>query len=210
MKTVAIILARGGSKGVPHKNIRDIAGKPLISYSIETALDSFVDSVWVSTDCPNIGHVSEMFGASVLERPRELSTDESTSESALLHFSQHVDFDKMVFIQPTSPLLQPHHINGGLELSNQYDSVFSVYKELFLPRWSLDLNPVNFDNYNRDRRQDREDNYVENGAFYITTKTILQNTGVRVSGNIGVYEMSPFESFQIDTVEDFVFIERLM
>jgi len=210
MKTVAVILARGGSKGVPQKNIRNIAGKPLIAHSIETAMNSFVSEVWVSTDCPTIAHVSEMFGASLLERPRELATDESTSESALLHFSQQVDFDKLVFIQPTSPLLQSHHINGGLELSNQYDSVFSAYREHFLPRWSLELNPVNFDNQNRARRQDREDNYVENGAFYITTKNILQNSGVRVSGNIGVYEMSQFESFQIDTLEDFLFIERLM
>ena len=173
-------------------------------------MNSFVSEVWVSTDCPTIGHVSEMFGASLLERPRELATDESTSESALLHFSQQVDFDKLVFIQPTSPLLQSHHINGGLELSNQYDSVFSAYREHFLPRWSLELNPVNFDNQNRARRQDREDNYVENGAFYITRKNMLQNSGVRVSGNIGVYEMSQFESFQIDTLEDFLFIERLM
>jgi len=210
MKTVAVILARGGSKGIPNKNFKKLKGKPLIYYAINGAFQSKVDEVWVSTDCPTIKEISEHLYARVLDRPKELATDESSSESALLHFSKCVEFDRMVFIQPTSPLLRSNYINQGLSMMDEYDSVFSVCREHFLPRWSLAVEPLNFDNDHRVRRQDREDTYVENGAFYITTKELLEKNKVRVSGNIGVVEMSPFESFQIDTMEDFNFIERLM
>ena len=210
MKTVAVILARGGSKGIPNKNFKNLNGRPLIYYAIKEAFESKVDEVWVSTDCPTIKWISEHLYARVLDRPEELATDESSSESALLHFSKSVDFDRMVFIQPTSPLLKAKYINQGLSMMDEYDSVFSVCREHFLPRWSLEVEPLNFDNDDRVRRQDREDTYIENGAFYITTKELLEKNKVRVSGNKGVVEMSPFESFQIDTMEDFNFIERLM
>ena len=164
----------------------------------------------MSTDCPTIKWISEHLYARVLDRPEELATDEASSESALLHFSKSVDFDRIVFIQPTSPLLKAKYINQGLSMMDEYDSVFSVCREHFLPRWSLAVEPLNFDNDDRVRRQDREDTYIENGAFYITTKELLDKNKVRVSGNKGVVEMSPFESFQIDTMEDFNFIERLM
>ena len=210
MKTVAVILARGGSKGIPNKNFKNLNGKPLICYAINEAFASKVDEVWVSTDCPKIKWITEHLYAKVLDRPNEFATDEASSESALLHFSRSVEFDRMVFIQPTSPLLKAKYINQGLSMMDEYDSVFSVCREHFLPRWSLAVQPLNFDNGDRVRRQDMEDTYIENGAFYITTKKLLDKNKVRVSGKLGVIVMSQFESFQIDTIEDFNFIERLM
>ena len=91
-----------------------------------------------------------------------------------------------------------------------YDSVFSVCREHWLPRWSMDVKPLNFNNEKRPRRQDRPDTYIENGAFYITTRDALLRSKARVSGRIGVVEMSPYESFQIDTWEDLNFVEKLI
>jgi len=210
MKTVSLILARGGSKEVPQKNIQLLSGEPLISYTINAAKWSGVDEVWVSTDSSIIKGLSIQLGAKVIDRPSEFAKDDSPSEEALLHFAENVDFDRLVFIQPTSPLITPQHIDNGLEKMEKFDSVFSVYKEHWLPRWSLDLNPLNFDNNNRPRRQDRKGVYVENGAFYITTKELLLENKVRVSGNLGVVEMPYYESFQVDTWEDFNFMGRLL
>ena len=137
MKTVALILARGGSKEVPKKNIRLLSGEPLISYCINTAKYSNVNEIWVSTDNKTIKGISTGLGAKVIDRPDEFATDESPSEDALLHFAENIDFDVLVFIQPTSPLLRPSYINEGLEKIKEYDSVFSVYKEHWLPRWYM-------------------------------------------------------------------------
>jgi CMP-N,N'-diacetyllegionaminic acid synthase len=208
MKTVALILARGGSKEVPKKNIRLLSGEPLISYSINTAKYSNVDEVWVSTDNKAIKGIAIGLGAKVIDRPIEFATDESPSEDALLHFAENVDFDILVFMQPTSPLVRPSYIDEGLNLMKDYDSVFSVYKEHWLPRWDMEINPIDFDNNNRPRRQDKESVYVENGAFYITTKEKLLESKTRVSGNIGVLEMKMQDSFQIDSEEDFNLVEK--
>lgn len=210
MKTVAVILARGGSKGIPQKNLQVISGVSLIEYSINAARYSDVDEVWVSTDSSFIRSHAVSLGAKVLDRPSKISHDKSPSEFALLHFSENVEFDRLVFIQPTSPLISPEYINKGLKMMGKYDSVFSAYKEHWLPRWSLQSEPLNFDNKRRPRRQDRDEVYVENGAFYITTKQLLERNKTRVSGAIGIVEMSPYESFQVDTWEDLKFMEKLL
>ena len=210
MKTVAVILARGGSKGVVNKNIRLLSGEPLVYYAISAAKYSDVDEVWVSTDSAYIKTISKTYGANVLDRPSKISKDTSPSEEALFHFAENVVFDRLVFIQPTSPLLQPDDINKGLELLEKYDSVFSVYKEHWLPRWSLSRKPLNFQNRNRPRRQDKKSCYVENGAFYMTTKRLLLESECRISGDIGVYEMLPQGSVQIDEENDFSYVEKLL
>ena len=210
MKTVAVILARGGSKGIPKKNIQMLGGIPLINHTINCAKWSEVDEVWVSTDSTYVKTIAMNAGARVLDRPSEISGDKSPSEHALLHFAENVEFDRLVFIQPTSPLLSPSYVNEGLNKMKNYDSVFSVYKEHWFPRWSMDVKPLNFNIEKRPRRQDRPDTYIENGAFYITTRDALLQNKVRVSGRVGVVEMSPYESFQIDTWEDLNFLEKLI
>ena len=209
-KIVSVILARGGSKGIPQKNIVDINGQPLISYTIETSINSNVSKTWVSTDDDEIKSISLKYGAKVLDRPLKYATDISKSEDALLHFANNVDFDILVFIQPTSPLLKPKYINEGIKMIDQYDSVFSVYIELWLPRWSKDIKPINWDINNRPRRQDKNEQYVENGAFYITKKENLIKSNLRYSGNIGIVEMPFEESFQIDNKNDLKLIQNII
>ena len=209
---VSVILARGGSKGIPKKNIIDINGKPLLYYTIKASLESEVDQTWVSTDDEDIAQVARKMGSRVLQRPSELSCDNSTSESALLHFAESVDFDQMVFIQATSPLLCAKYINQGLSMMDKYDSIFSAYNQHWTPRWtkSMPSQPIGWNPSDRPRRQDAEDVYVENGSFYITTKHCLLKSGLRFSGNIGVVEMPLGESYQIDTYEDLEFLRRIM
>jgi CMP-N,N'-diacetyllegionaminic acid synthase len=210
MKIKSIILARGGSKGVPKKNIIDINGKPLIYYSIKASIDSIVDETWVSTDCQEIKSVSLSFNAKVLDRPMNLSDDFASSESALLHFAENVDFDYLVFIQPTSPMILSDDINGGIELMKHNDSVFSAYTQHWIPYWDKDSNPIGWTPINRPRRQDVEEKFVENGTFYITKRKSLLESKSRMSGKIGIYQMPFYRSFQIDTFEDLEFIKKIM
>ena len=210
MKTVALILARGGSKGIPNKNIINIKEKPLLAYSIIAAQKSKVDEVWVSTDCDKIKSVANNYEANVLDRPIRYATDSSKSEDALIHFAENINFDILVFIQPTSPLINSNDINSGLSLiqNNSYDSVFSAYKEHWLPRWSLDKKPDNWEIENRPMRQEIDEKYVENGAFYITSKEALMSSRLRYSGNIGIIEMPLSRSFQIDDEDDLFLIRN--
>ena len=213
MKIVSLILARGGSKGIPSKNIIDLNGKPLISYTIQASQKSNVHSTWISTDCQKIKHISEKLNANVIDRPRAISGDFSKSEEALLHFSKQIDFDILVFIQPTSPLLKAEDINKGIELllnDNSCNSVFSVYKQHWLPRWSLDIKPISWDVNNRPMRQEVNEEYIENGAFYITKKADLLNSKLRYSGKKNVVVMPYLRSFQIDTLDDLNLIEGLL
>ncbi len=210
MKIVSVILARGGSKGIPGKNIIDLNGKPLLYYSIQASVDSNVSKTFVSTDDDEISNVALDYGISVIDRPDELATDTAQSEDALLHFAEIIDFDKLVFIQPTSPLLKSSDINKGIEMLDSYDSIFSGYKEEWTSKWSNDMKPINWDGKNRPRRQDAEDVYVENGAFYITSKDRLLKSGYRYSGKIGCVEMPFNRSFQIDTLEDLELVEKII
>ena len=210
MKIVSVILARGGSKGIKKKNIIEIKNKPLISFAIEASNNSLVDETWVSTDNEEIAYVSGKYGANILNRPKELATDTSKSEDALVHFANNVDFDILVFIQPTSPLLSETYINDGIKMMDEYDSVFSAYREHWRPLWTLDSKPIDWDIDDRPRRQDVDESYVENGSFYITTKENLLKSNLRYSGKIGVVEMPLGESFQIDTMEDLNLIEKII
>jgi N-acylneuraminate cytidylyltransferase len=208
-KIVSLITARGGSKGVPGKNIIDVEGFPLIHYAIEVSKKSNVDEIWVTTDDKNIKEVSLKCGAQVIDRPSEFAQDDSPSEQALLHFAFNVDFDIMVFIQPTSPFILSSDINKGIEMINEYDSVFSAYKEHWSARWTLSAEPT-YDIYHRPMRQHVEEKYVENGAFYVISKENLLRYQLRYGGKIGVVEMPNDRSFQIDTPEDLDLVRKIM
>ena len=210
MRTVSLLPARGGSKGIPNKNIAPLNGKPLIYYAIRASLNSKSQETWVSTDNDEIKRVSIECGARVIDRPAEISKDYSQSEEALLHFCSKVDFDTLVFIQPTSPLVESTHIDTGIQMMNEYDSVFSVYKEHWVPRWTKEVNPDGWDVNNRPMRQQMDEKYVENGAFYITKKDNLLQSKLRYSGKIGVVEMPLYKSFQIDTEEDLALIGNML
>jgi N-acylneuraminate cytidylyltransferase len=212
MNIKTLILARGGSKGIPGKNIIDINGKPLIQYTIDAAKASKANDVWVSTNCDKIASVAMQLGSNVVKRPENISGDKSKSEEALLHFASLQDFDILVFIQPTSPLIKSKYINQGLKmvLSGEYDSVFSVYEEHWIPRWNKDGTPDNWNISNRPMRQDIPKKYVENGAFYITSRELLLKNKNRYSGRIGMVEMAYSKSFQVDSFDDLLIIEKLL
>ncbi|MDF1661367.1 MAG: acylneuraminate cytidylyltransferase family protein, partial [Planctomycetota bacterium] len=190
-----MILARGGSKGIPKKNLLKIKGKPLLQYTIEASLASNVTDTWVSTDCAEIAEAALLAGANPFERPEEFATDTCKSEDALVHFCQKMKSDYVVFIQPTSPLLETKYINQGISMLNDYDSVFSAYKEHWIPRWTLDVKPHKWQIDHRPRRQDKPERYVENGAFYISSHQAILETKLRYSGNIGIVEMPYSKSF---------------
>jgi CMP-N-acetylneuraminic acid synthetase len=206
----SVLLARGGSKGIPRKNIIDLNGNPLIYYTIKASLDSRVNETWVSTDDDEIEDVCINLGCKTLKRPSELSDDKASSESALLHFAEKVDFDILVFIQPTSPLLRSEDINKGLDMMEYYDSVFSAYKQHWIPYWKQNITPDGWVPGKRPRRQDVEERFVENGSFYITKRESLLISKTRCSGKTGISEMPFYRSFQIDTPEDLEFMKKIM
>ena len=210
MKIVSVITARGGSKEIPKKNILPVNGKPLIWYTINASQTSLVHETWVSTDSNEIADISKSFNTKVIDRPKELADDIIMPDAALVHFAENIDFDILVFIQPTSPLLQASYINKGLAMMTEYDSVFSAYKEHWTPRWSMNNNPIDWNTNFRPRRQDIASQYVENGAFYITTKDNLLKSKLRYSGNIGIVEMPIQKSFQVDSYEDLELIKKLL
>ena len=212
MKIVSLTLSRGGSKGVPRKNLYPLNGKPLLSYVLDAAKQSRITERWVSTEDAEIAQVARSLGANVIDRPPELAVDDAKCEHALLHFAEKVDFDILVYIQTTSPMITKEYINEGLAMiqTGYYDSVFSVTKEHWVPRWTLDVKPIDWNVNHRPRRQTIEPKYVENGAFYITTRKRLLDSKLRYSGKIGVVEMPFSRSFQVDTLEELNVIEALL
>jgi CMP-N,N'-diacetyllegionaminic acid synthase len=206
-KVVALIPARGGSKGVKRKNIVDMNGKPLLAYTIEASLMSVVDEVWVSTDNKEIAEVARKYGSQVIDRPSCISTDDSTSESALLHFAENKSFDILVFLQATCPFIISQDIDNAINLMYEYDSVVSISKfDQYL--WS-DSKPM-YDINNRQRRQDRDQIYVETGSMFVTTKQGLIDSKNRISGNIGFVQVPKWRSIDIDTQEDLELARKIM
>lgn len=218
---VAIIAARGGSKGVSRKNIRLLAGEPLIAYTIKAALGSKVLSrTVVSTEDNEIAEIARECGAEIIMRPVELADDSAPTELALEHAVSYLEktegykAEAIVLLQPTSPLRNSQHIDEALEIffKNKYDSLLSVCpSHAFL--WKVDrkvLRPLNYDFQNRPRRQDRQPEYRENGAIYITKYNILMEDHNRLGGRIGLYIMPEENSREIDTEFDFWLCERLM
>jgi len=207
MKIVTLIPARGGSKGIPRKNLIDIHGKPLIYYTIKAARDSNVDEVWVSSEDEEILEVAKAHGAKTIKRPAALATDTATSESVLLHFAENVDFDIIVFLQATSPMTTAEDINKAIEMMDTHDSVLTV-SELTQFIW-FDKKP-SYDLSNRKRRQECEKTYLETGALFATKRENLLKSKNRLSGNIGFCMVPKLRSFDIDSYEDLEVIKRLL
>jgi N-acylneuraminate cytidylyltransferase len=216
--TVAFIPVRGGSKSIPLKNIKQIAGKPLVKWVIEAANNSnLIDHIFVSTDSIDIKNVVESFKITkltVIARSQESATDTAPSELALIEFAQEIEFDNVVFIQATSPLLTKEQLDEAIHNFNEssYDSMLSVVREKrFI--WKEENGiavPLNYDPKERPRRQDFKGHFVENGAFYITKRRALLESKCRISGNIGLYEMPSNTYFEIDEPEDWIIIEEFL
>lgn len=214
---VAFIPVRGGSKSIPLKNIRKIAGHPLVYWTAKAASEcKFIDKVYVATDSDVIRNVVEEFGmdkVEVIGRGAETASDTASTESAMLEFAEKCQFDNIVLIQATSPLLQAEDLNQGFLLfrQNNTDSVLSVVRQKRF-HWSVNVEglaePTNYDVFHRPRRQEFAGYLVENGAFYITGRAELLKSRNRVSGNIRVYEMDESTYFEIDEPSDWIIIEK--
>ncbi len=222
MKNIAFIPARGGSKGVARKNIRLLNGKPLIAWSIEQAKNSMlIDEVYVSTDDPEIKKIAEEYGAIVpFLRPAELSSDTASTESAVMHFIEWADVEKVVInniilVQATSPLRYSRQFDEAITLflEKEADSLVSVSR-IHGFFWTNFSNPKpTYDIFNRPRRQDIEPDqhtYIENGSFYISKVDIYRKYQNRLAGKIIMYEMSREEAFEIDHEIDFKINDLLM
>ncbi|XP_077444165.1 N-acylneuraminate cytidylyltransferase A [Stigmatopora argus] len=214
----ALVLARGGSKGIPLKNIKMLAGVPLIGWVIRAAVDSdMFDSVWVSTDHEDIEQVALAWGAQVHRRSPEVSRDASSSLETIQEFLRlNPEVDILCHIQATSPCLHPFHIKEALELItlHGFDSVFSVVRRHQF-RWrevkkgSDDLTEaLNLDTANRPRRQDWDGELCENGSFYFTTTEIITKQGLMQGGKVSYYEMLPEYSVDIDVDIDWPVAEQ--
>lgn len=218
-RTIAIIPARGGSKGVPRKNIRLLAGKPLIAWTIEAALRaSVVDRVIVSTDSEEIADVARKYGAEAIMRPSELAQDSSPSEDALVHVLQVVgNIDKLeavIFLQATSPLRTDIHIDEAVTLfrDSRADSLLSVYpSHIFLweERQGLAA-PILFDYNHRPMRQAMTNQFQENGAIYVFKPEVLLEGRNRLGGKIVLYKMPEQASLDIDTEMDMIVAEIML
>lgn len=210
---VAIVPARGGSKGIPKKNIKLLAGKPLLAYTIEAAFNSkYINRVVVSTDDDKIANVAREYGAEIVKRPAELATDEATSESAIIHAINQLgdDVEYIAFIQATSPLLKSSIIDEAIEklMDSRYDSVITLERDYGYYGEIIDGYYHGF-RKKRERRQDMIPWFRDNGALYCAHKNIfLQNR--RMGDRVGVVEMSQEDSIETDTLFDFWLIEQIL
>lgn len=216
---VAFIPVRGGSKSIPLKNIKKIAGYPLVYWTIKAACEcNKIDYVYISTDSEQIKLEVQKFPFNkiqVISRSAETANDTASTESAMMEFASKYEFDNIALIQATSPLLTSSDLVKGFQIleSNNVDSVISVVKQKrFL--WESDslgnANALNYNIYSRPRRQDFDGFYVENGAFYLTSKELLIRSRNRISGNIHLCEMDESTYFEIDELSDWVIMEQLL
>ncbi len=219
MKNAAFIPVRGGSKSIPLKNIKLLMGKPLVYWVAKAASEcKYIDTIYIATDSEEIKSTINSLNINkvqVIPRSEETATDFASTESAMLEFANNYDFDNIVLIQATSPLLKCKDLDNGFNkfYEDGTDSVISVVRQKrFI--WRTDENgyaaPVNYDVYNRPRRQDFDGYFVENGAFYITSKKDLLKSKNRVSGNIVPIEMDEKTFVEIDEPSDWIIIEELM
>ncbi len=222
MRSVAIIPARGGSRGIPRKNVAMLDGKPLVVHSIDAALEaSEVDWVVVSTDDPEIAQVAASAGAQVVLRPHALADNIASSESALIHAldtlkDRHgITPDITVFLQCTSPLTTSDDIDQTVRalVDSGADSCLAVTPSFhFLwERGSAGrLSGVNHDHSERQRRQDREPQYLETGAVYAMMTAGLRASGHRFFGQIAMHVMPRERVWEIDEPSDLVVARALM
>lgn len=224
-KILAIIPARGGSKGLPRKNIIDLAGKPLIAWSIEAALKSrYITTTVVSSEDDEILAVAAQHGAGIVRRPNELAQDTTASEPVITHALQEVmnrqdeKFDYVVLLQPTSPLRSAEHIDAAFEqlLHSDADALISVCQydkkvlKTFLKNDEGYLHGIANDRYPFMRRQDLPDVLMPNGAVYIIEADAFLKEERLFTSRTVPFTMNDESSVDVDTLEDLQMIEKII
>jgi YrbI family 3-deoxy-D-manno-octulosonate 8-phosphate phosphatase len=222
---VAVIPARGGSKGIPRKNLALIGGVPLLVHSILHAHQSrLIDLVVVSTDDDEIAAVAADHGAEVVHRPAELASDEAPSEAALSHALGDVrarfddeddEVELVVFLQATSPIRQPGDLDGAIERvrSEGADSLFAACPQrgFVWGESSARLRSLTYDFRERRRRQDLgSEHWEENGSFYVFRPWVLERLANRLGGTVAMWPMHPFDGFQVDEPGDLELLTTLL
>jgi len=214
MSIIAFIPARGGSKSILQKNIKVFCGKPLIFWNLQELQKSDVDEIIVATDSDEIKSIVNAFNFSkvkVYNRSKENAQDVSSTESVMLEYidsSNISNEDTFMLVQATSPFTQSVHFNEGIELFKQHDTILTCCES---KRFSWrNGKALNYDIYNRPRRQDHKGILIENGAFYISSVADIKSTKNRISGDIGIYEMPEYTYTEIDEPEDWIVAESLM
>lgn len=217
MKVVVIIPARGGSKGVPRKNVRLLAGKPLIHYSIMEALRCrAVDKVVVSTEDDEIAEASRAAGAEVINRPKALADDNVATLPVLVHAVKHLEKtgyvpDIIVLMYATAPLVKSHYVEEGIKKMMSCDSVISVCEDTRNYKlWEKRGNSYKPLFKKRIDRQKVPKLYRENGAFYIMFYDTLMKKKSITGKKTKLVFMKPEESIDINTTLDFAFAETIM
>ena len=211
-KFIAIIPARSGSKGLKNKNILNVSGHPLISYSIQAAKESkFINKIFVTTDGEKIAKISKSYGAEVIKRPKKLSGDKLGIELVVVHAVGEIEkrinfiFDNIVLLQPTSPLRSAKDIDRAISIfiKKKSDSLFSSVNlhPLFWTKKNTYM-PTNYNVNKRPNRQQMDETLIENGSIYISKKKIYKNKNNRLGGKISTYTMKNFSVFEVDSKED--------
>ncbi|TWU21220.1 N-acylneuraminate cytidylyltransferase [Novipirellula galeiformis] len=220
MNAIAIIPARGGSKGVPRKNVLPLAGRPLLGWTIEAAKNAeLVDRVVVSTDNPEIADVATKFGAEVVWRPAELSGDLVSSEQAILHALNELEASGLppitAFLQCTAPLMTSDDIDGTIAAIERLGADTSVaVADFHYFVWKTDdrgdFVGVNHDKMIRKMRQERTPQYIETGSVYaMKTEGFLKHRH-RFFGKTAHYVMPPDRVLEIDDPVDFKIAQMLL
>ena len=220
MRILGLVPARGGSKGIPRKNIRPLAGKPLIAWSIEAARSSrLLDTVVVSTDDAEIAAVARAHGAlTPFMRPAELARDDTPGVDPVLHaLRQLPEFDAVVLMQPTSPLRVVADIDACIDQAGtlQADCVVSVCEPGRHPAWMyrIDerqrLRPL-LEQPAATRRQDLPAVYAANGALYFAKADWLARTRTFMTAETAAFVMPPERSVDLDTLMDWKLAELLL
>ena len=218
---LAIIPARGGSKRLPNKNMLNLAGKPLLCWSIKAALQSkYINKVVVSSDTQEILNISKQEGAETIKRPDYLSSDGATTFDAIKHTIESLQpYDYIVLLQPTSPLRNALHVDEAIELleRKKADAIISVCESEHSPLWANTLDKTlslsNFidESIISKRSQELERYYHLNGAIYICdTKKLLEQKEFFLKENIFAYIMDKKSSVDIDEDIDFKLAELLL
>jgi YrbI family 3-deoxy-D-manno-octulosonate 8-phosphate phosphatase len=220
IEILAIIPARGGSKGIPLKNIKLVAGKPLIEYNIRAALESqYITRLVVSTDNPQIGKIAKDRGAEIVWRPEKISGDTASSESALLHVLKYLyenekyQPDLIVFLQCTSPLTITEDIDGTIQalLDNKADTALAVAPFHYFIWKTTEKGLTEGINHNKSvrlRRQDREPQYIETGAVYVMKTQEFTEKEHRFFGKTAFYVMPLERVHEIDDPVDLEIAEN--
>ena len=227
MKVLGIIPARGGSKGIPRKNVRLLAGKPLIAYTIEKALESkYLSRIIVSTDDEEIANTGIIWGADVpFMRPSELASDQSATLPVVLHALDMLEaagesYDAVCLLQATSPFRQDGLIDSAIEKIQQTNadaliSVLSVPHE-YNPHWVFEPQADGFlsiatgEEKIISRRQDLPEAYIRDGAIYITKTEVLRNQNSLFGSSLTfIQNKSPFH-VNLDTLEDWKRAEKII